>query len=140
MEKTLGWGDLASGLTVLLRVKGSRWAILKDRSGGSYSPEGILRGPVAPRWNLQEERWARAGPVGMLALGCICSLTTYLLPDLLSDSIQLTGQRVCLQGIFKLSLPERVAMETGEDVRLSLSWPSSPLSCPLLPILGPACF
>lgn len=67
----------------------------------------------------------------------VCALAAYLLPNLLCDGIQLKGQCVYLQGLFKLPLVvKQVAMETvpssRDSVRLSLRWPSSPLSCPTI--------
>lgn len=103
----------------------SKWGLLgpqlTPRTAGRPS-DGPLMGP-AYRYPAEEERRVRGGTHWLP--GCISSSTAYLLPDLLSEVIQLLGQRVYLQGPFKLPLvAEQVAMETvppdGEGVRLSL--------------------
>lgn len=73
---------------------------------------------VGSWWDPAEgQSWARGhGRLKATALptqGTRGLFTTYLLPDLLNDVVQFTGQSVSLQGCFKpLLIQEQVAMES----------------------------
>lgn len=134
-----GGKRVQAGWTLSLQW-GHLWSVV-DSESPWHLPGTPLAGPPSP--HPEEVRRARGrrahgGLCGQRpTTGCVCALAAYLLPNLLCDRIQLERQCVYLQGLFKLPLvAKQVAMETvppsRDGVRLSLRYPSSPLSCPTI--------